>query len=144
MNPTIFFKHNFSFQQKIISLYNRQACSFQYLYNREHPQHRIHRHMLCPRTFHFFHAGQHLLLPLCLVRFRFTGTNRTFTFYGSLFIPFSRFSLDFIRQAVSEARSLCGPASTSVSSETVSRWAGMTLDPTEHTPSPSFPPSPAP
>lgn len=146
MNKTGFIKQNFSFQQKTASLYSRQACVFQYRYNRDHPRHRIHRHMLCPRTFHFIHGGHPVLARVCLVRFRFTGTNRTFTFYGSLFVPFSHFSLAFIRQAVAEAaeRCLCGPASTSVSSETVSRWARVLTDLAEHTPAPGLPAFPAP
>ena len=146
MNNRRFFKQIFSFRQKTASLYSREACSFQYRHNRLHPDCRIHRHMLCPRTFHFFHGGHHVLVQVCLVRFRFSGTNRTFTFYGSLFLPFSRFSLAFIRQAVSEERDrcLCGPASTCVSSGTVSRWARMLADAGEHTPAPGLLPVPCP
>ena len=64
------------------------------------------------------------------VRFIYAGTNSTFTFYGSLFLPFFRFPLESMRQAVSFPS---GIAAMEVSADTVSRWSKLDLFHDPHT-----------
>lgn len=122
MKHSEFFKQNFLFQEKISSSYNQQALRFQFRHNQKHPDRRIWRHLIYRRTFYFFRNGEYFSVQIELVRFRYAGTNRTFTFYGDLFLPFSRFSSCFVRQAVSETGCIDGPAASVVSPETLRQW----------------------
>ena len=122
MKHNEFFKHNFSFQQKISSVYNRQALQYQFEYNKKHPDKHIWRHLLYRRTFYFLRHGVYFSVQIEIVRFKYAGTNSTFTFYGDLFLAFSRFSSQFVRQAVSEGiEGRC--AASIVSKETLKRWS---------------------
>lgn len=116
------FKQNFSFQSEIASLYEREAKAFQFRHNLSHPESLIWRHLLYRRTFFFFRNGSSFSVQVELVRFRFAGTNRTFTFYGSLFCAFSHFSKELISQAAAQKDDPFSPAATLVSRETLSRW----------------------
>lgn len=107
---------------KISALYDKEARSFQAAYNKRHPGRHIWRHILYTRTLYFFRDREHISVCVEIVRFRFAGSSRTFTFYGSLFASFSRFSAEFIRQAVSERDSPCGMASSVVHPSTIRRW----------------------
>lgn len=123
MNYKDFFKHNFSFQQKILSCYDQEARNFQLQHNASHREHRIWRHMLYKRTFYFFRNGIHFSVEVEIVRFRFAGTNRTFTFYGSLFCSFSHFSKEFISKAVAENTDPFSSVAGLVSTQTILHWA---------------------
>ncbi len=121
MKHNEFFKHNFSFEQKISSEYNKQAVQYQFLHNLKSPDRRIWRHLLYRRTFYFQRDGVYFSVQIEIVRFKYAGTNTTFTFYGDLFLAFSRFSSQFVRQAVSEGTNGRFAASI-VSKETLTRW----------------------
>lgn len=129
MKNSAFFKQNISFQQKISSSYDSQALRYQFQHNQRHPDRRIWRHLLYRRTFYFLHNGCYLSVQIEIVRFRYAGTNSTFTFYGNLFLAFSRFSSGFVHQAISEADTLDGPASIVVSRETLRRWQSARCQP---------------
>lgn len=120
-----FFKQNFIFQKKIILKYKEEARDFQQQYNLAHPEHRIWKHRYGLRTFYFFVQGSLIYVQVQILRFRFAGTNRTFTFYGSLFCAFSRFSRNFMAQAVAQADLLFSELSTLLSPKTLSRWESL-------------------
>lgn len=109
---------------------------FQKEYNLKHPGMHIWRHILYRKTFRFFLNGQIISLDLEIVRFIYAGTNRTFTFYGSFFLPFFHFTKEFMRQAVRSPDTL--PA-LDVSAETIRRWTRLsclfTSDAKLHNPS---------
>ncbi len=117
-----FFKHNSSFEQKISSEYNKQAIQYQFDYNKKHPDRHIWRHLIYRRTFYFLRDGVYFSVQIEIVRFKYAGTNSTFTFYGDLFLALSRFSAQFVRQAVKEGMNGSGAASI-VSKETLKRWS---------------------
>lgn len=117
-----FFKHNFSFQEKIASHYRQEVYQFQNKHNSSAGSDRIWRHQLYPRTFYFFRNGIAFSVRIYLVRFIYAGTSRTFTFYGTLFCAFSRYSKEFISSVLSEGGNKYGDASCLVSVETASRW----------------------
>lgn len=125
MNHHELFKHNLSFQKKIILQYIEEAENFQCQHNLTHPDQRIWKHRYDLRTFYFFDHGSFLYAQVRILRFRFAGTNRTFTFYGSLFCAFSHFAKTFMSQAVAQADVLLGELSTLVSIQTLSRWASL-------------------
>lgn len=109
----------YSLQSEISSRYHREAVRFQHIHNSAHPGDRIWRHMLCKRVFHFLRGGVLLTVEVEMVRFIYVNTGRTFTFYGTLFLPRTRYSKEFIRAAISlpgSESSLC------VSADTVRRW----------------------
>ena len=121
MKNHAFFNIKFkNIQDGIAADYDRQARQFQAEYNKKHPGRHIWRHILYRRTFCFFNFGQTFPVTLEIVRFIYAGTNKTFTFYGSLFLPFSHFSKDFMALAVSEPS---GDAALEVSESTVRCWA---------------------
>ena len=124
MKKTPFCNPFFQFRQHISDEYDRQARAFQKEYNLSHPDQHLWRHILYKRTFRFFKNGQAIPVDLEIVRFIYAGTNSTFTFYGSLFLPFFRFPITFMEQAV------CSPSGTAameVSADTVSRWGNLGL-----------------
>lgn len=129
MKHSEFFKQNFSFQEQISSSYSRQALNFQFKHNQKHPDKRIWRHLLYRRTFYFFRNGEYFSVQVELVRFRYAGTNCTFTFYGNLFLAFSRFSSSFVHQAVSESDSIDGLAAPVVSRDTLKQWLARLAQP---------------
>ena len=137
MKYNTFFKYNLQFQDKISLNYAQEAIVYQTRYNTAHPQHRIWRHLLYQRTFYFFQNGKLLSVRVELVRFRYAGTNRTFTFYGTLFCAYSHFAAEFIRRAVSESHIDDSPISLSVSLETLRYWKNWLV--TGRVPSPGFP-----
>ena len=118
-----FFKHNSHFQSNISECYARQAAVYQSKYNRKHPRQHIWRHMLYKRTFYFYLYGRHISVEVEIVRFRFAGTNVTFTFYGTLFCAYTHFSTQFIKQAVSSSDELLSPSALIVSVKTLKCWA---------------------
>jgi len=85
------FMHNNHFQYNISSCYAQQVAAYQADYNRKNPDHRIWRHMLYKRTFFFFSGGRYISVEIEIVRFRFAGTNNTFTYYGTLFCAYTFF-----------------------------------------------------
>lgn len=129
MKRNAFFKQNFSFSKKISSLYEQEARSFQFRHNSSSSSAPVWRHMLYPRTFYFYRNGCVFSVRVKIIRFRFAGTNRTFTFYGSLFRSFSRFSQEFTRLACAEKDDPFSPVSTLVSTETLTRWAALCANP---------------
>lgn len=122
MKHDIFFKYNSKFQKIVSSCYARQANAYQTKFNRMHPEKRIWRHMLYQRTFYFSLNGRHICVAVELVRFRYVGTNATFTFYGTLFCAYSHFSTEFIKQAVSSSDELLSPSALTVSINTLNIW----------------------
>lgn len=114
----------FQFRQYISDEYDRQARAFQKEYNSSHPDGHLWRHILYKRTFRFFKDGQVISVELEIVRFIYAGTNSTFTFYSSFFLPFSRFSIGFMKQAILFPS---GAAAMDVSADTVSRWGRLDL-----------------
>ena len=117
-----FFKHNSHFQNKISSSYSKQATVYQSEHNQKHPQQRIWRHMLYKRTFYFSLNGRNVSVEVEIVRFRYVGTNSTFTFYGSLFCAYSHFSVEFIKEAVSSSGELLSQSALTVSIKTLNCW----------------------
>ena len=122
MKKLIFCKKNLSIQQNISSLYNRLAVKFQYEHNQRQPHQRIWRHMLYPRTFFFFLHGTVISVQVEIVRFRFAGTNRTFTYYGPFFLPYSKFSRPFIHAALRADDMDTESPSLMVSCDTLASW----------------------
>lgn len=113
-----------SLQAAIRSRYARLAFSFQHSHNASHPDRRIWRHMLCPRTFIFFRSGETVKVTVDIVRFIYVGTHRTFTFYADLFLPFSRYPAELVRSAISLPKS---DQAFCVSRDTLSRWRRLPL-----------------
>ena len=113
-------KHNLSesLQADISSDYDRQAREYQCRHNRKHPHERIWRHILYRRSFFFYREGQTVSISVEIVRFIYAGTNKTFTFLGSLFRAFSRFPWEFLRVATASPQS---PAAFEVCAETALR-----------------------
>lgn len=93
------------FQSKISSQYRMEAVRFQYAHNTAHPGNRIWRHMLYKRVFHFLHRGILQTVKVEMVRFIYVNSGRTFTFYGTLFLPRIRYARDFIRKAIFSSES---------------------------------------
>lgn len=122
-----FFKQNFTFQKKIILQYKEEARDFQQRHNLAHPRHRIWKHRYGLRTFYFYVKGTPVRVRVKILRFRYAGTNRTFTFYGSLFCAFSSFSRALMEEAVAQdkVRLLLGDLCTLFSPETLSRWKSL-------------------
>lgn len=94
-----------SLQSEISSRYHREAVRFQHLHNSTRPGNRIWRHMLYERVFHFLRGGVLLTIRVEMVRFIYVGSRRTFTFYGSLFLPRIRYARESILAAVSSSGS---------------------------------------
>lgn len=111
-----------SLQAEISFLYNREAKRFQHLYNSANPTAHIWRKMLYTRVFCFLHNGDLVYVKVELVRFIYVASGKTFTFYGSLFLPRTKYSREFISAAVSgsdpEARFY-------VSAETFFHWKSL-------------------
>lgn len=124
-NCPVFFKQNFQFQQNILSEYNKQVLDYQFRYNLCHPISHIWRHNLYKRTFFFYKNGCSFSIQISVVRFIYAGTNRTFTFYGSLFSAFSHFSREFIQQAVQEKNIRDSFPALTVSAETLRTWCSL-------------------
>ena len=61
--------------------------------------------MLYERTFHFLRGGILLTVKVEMVRFIHVNSNRTFTFYSSLFLPRTSYAREFIRTAISSPSS---------------------------------------
>jgi len=122
MKHNDFFKYNSKFQENISSCYDQQAAFFQSKHNKNHPEQRIWRHMLYKRTFYFSINGRHISVEIEIVRFRYVGTNKTFTYYGTLFCAYSNFSTGFIKQAVSSSNDLLSPSALTVSVKTLNCW----------------------
>lgn len=125
MNCPDFFKQNFQFQKKFSSEYHSQVKKFQNRYNHLHPDSHIWKHGLYTRTFFFYRNGLSFSVEIQIVRFVYAGTNKTFTFYGTLFSAFSHFSREFIRQAVREKNSPDSFPALTVSIETLAAWEAL-------------------
>ena len=100
--------------------YDQEARQFQRKYNREHPDRHIWRHLLYKRTFFFCKEGKRISVKIEIVRFIFAGTNRTMTFYGSMFLPRSSFSKQFQKHSVSNPSA---EFTEMVSIRTIQKWA---------------------
>lgn len=81
-----------SLQSEISSRYSREAVRFQHLHNSARPGDRICRHMLYKRVFHFLRGGVLLDVTVEMVLFIYVNSGRTFTFYGTLFLPRTKYS----------------------------------------------------
>ena len=108
-----------SLRSEISSRYQKEAVRFQHLHNSSHPEDRIWRHMLYIRTFHFLSGGVLLTVKVEMVRFIYVNSNRTFTFYSSLFLPRTSYVREFIRTAISSPAS---EARFFVAIGTIRRW----------------------
>ncbi|MEE1042160.1 MAG: hypothetical protein U0L10_15845 [Lachnospiraceae bacterium] len=75
--------------------------------------------MLYERTFHFLRGGILLTVKVEMVRFIHVNSNRTFTFYSSLFLPRTSYAREFIRTAISSPSS---EARFFVSAGTLRHW----------------------
>lgn len=92
-------------QSEISSQYRREAVRFQHAHNAGHPEDRIWRHMLYKRVFHFLRGGTLLSITIEMVRFIYVNSGRTFTFYGSLFLPRIRYARESISMAIASSES---------------------------------------
>ena len=137
------FCNNFSydFSTDIAAQYDHFARKFQSEYNKSHPDDHIWRHALYRRTFSFFDKGRPLSVIIEVVRFLHAGANKTFTYYAGLFLPFYRFSLEFMRFAAAHPDS--DPA-LDVSANTLKRWEGVLSGASPHNPAYSIPQEPRP
>lgn len=125
-----------SFQLEIPSLYYRESLRFQEAHNASGSAQRIWRHGLYRRVFRFFLHGSLVCVEVELVRFLYAGTNRSFTYYGSLFLPYTSFAKELISSALSDG----AEEAFLVSSDTIRRWKRSLPSPrrtTEHKPTPS-------
>lgn len=125
-----------SFQSEIPSLYYRESLRFQETHNAKETAHRIWRHGLYHRVFRFFLHGCLVCVEVSLVRFLYAGTNRSFTYYGSLFLPYTSFARDLILSALSDG----AEEAFLVSSDTIHCWKQSLPSPRrtmEHKPAPS-------
>lgn len=75
--------------------------------------------MLYERGFHFLRGGVLLTIKVEMVRFIYVNSRRTFTFYGSLFLPRTSYVREFIRTAIFSPSSEAG---FYVSAGTLRRW----------------------
>ena len=75
--------------------------------------------MLYERTFHFLRGGVLFTIKVEMVRFIYVNSRRTFTFYGSLFLPRTSYAREFILTAISSPGSEAG---FFVSTGTLRRW----------------------
>lgn len=89
----------------------------------------------------FFDKGRPLSVIIEVVRFLHAGANKTFTYYAGLFLPFYRFSLEFMRFAAAHPDS--DPA-LDVSANTLKRWEGVLSGASPHNPAYSIPQEPRP
>ena len=108
-----------SLQSEISSRYRREAVRFQHLHNSTRPGNRIWRHMLYERVFHFLRGGILLDVRVEIVRFIYVDSGRTFTFYGSLFLPRIRYAGEFVSMSISSSGS---ESRSFLSMETLRRW----------------------
>ena len=53
--------------------------------------------MVYSRIFYFLKDGDPISVPIKLVRFIIAGSNTTFTFYGSLFLPRTNYSVPLLK-----------------------------------------------
>lgn len=106
-------------QSEISSQYRREAVCFQHVHNDRHPGDRIWRHMLYKRVFHFLRGGTLLSITIEMVRFIYVNSGRTFTFYGSLFLPRIRYARESISMAIASSES---GARSFLSIDTLQRW----------------------
>ena len=131
------FCNNFSydFSSDVAAQYDHFARKFQFEHNKSHPDDRVWRHALYKRNFSFFFKGRAISVEIEIVRFLNVGANKTFTFYAGLFLPFYRFSLQFMEFAISNPES--EPA-LDVSADTVRRWRRVASGASPHNPARSI------
>ena len=91
----------------ISEIYDREDRQFQQKYNHEHPGRHIWRHILHKRVFFFFTDKKWISVEVEIVRFIYAGTNKTMTFYGSMFLAYSSFSKQLQKCAVDAPKSIC-------------------------------------
>lgn len=108
-----------SLRSEILSRYHAETVRFQHIHNSAHPEDRIWRHMLYERGFHFLRDGVLLTIKVEMVRFIYVNSRRTFTFYGSMFLPRTSYVREFIRTAIFSPSSEAG---FYVSAGTLRRW----------------------
>jgi len=111
-----------SLKSEVSSRYNREAKRFQYFYNSAHPEARIWRKMLYARIFCFIRNGELVSVTVELVRFIYTATGKTFTYYGSQFLPRTKYSRELISAAVSGSEP---ETRFCVSRDTFFRWKSL-------------------
>lgn len=126
-----------STSSEISSFYYRESLLFQHNHNAAHPASRLWRHALVKRVFRFFLQGTLCLVQVELVRFLDVNSRKTFTFYGSLFLPYTSYARSVISSAITSPR---GDAAFLVSADTLRRWTASfpsTDNTSDHQPSPS-------
>ena len=121
----------YDFSSDIATQYDHFVRKFQSEYNKSHPNDHIWRHALYRRTFSFFYNGCLLSIIIEIVRFLHPRSNKTFTYYAGLFLPFYRFSLEFMRFAVTHPDS--DPA-LDVSANTLKQWEDVLSGVSPHNP----------
>ena len=107
------------FQEQVSREYNKQALSYQFQNNSDTDKPKIWRHGLIKRIIRFVCGGKICEFPIELVRFIEAETRHTFMFYGEIFLSCIRYSLDFVKKALSNPNSI---ESLSVQDETIRRW----------------------
>lgn len=75
--------------------------------------------MLYERVFHFLRGGVLLTIKIEMVRFIYVNSRRTFTFYGSLFLPRTSYVREFVLTAITSPSSEAG---FFISTGTLHRW----------------------
>ena len=124
-----------SLKTEVSSRYSKEAKRFQYFYNSAHPEARIWRKMLYARIFCFIRNGELVSVVVELVRFIYTASGKTFTYYGSQFLPRTKYSKELISAAVSGSKP---EARFCVSRDTFFRWKALLPSPVrtqDHSPS---------
>lgn len=104
---------------EIANKYDLEARQFQKDYNRKHPDKHIWRHILHKRKFIFIVDGERVTVCVEIVRFRIAGTNRTMTFYGTMFLPYKSYSTLFVKLAINNPNE---PPFEQISLRTIKKW----------------------
>ena len=119
MKSSCHFKDFLDFQKQVSREYNKQALNHQFQNNSDPNKPKIWRHGFIERIIRFVCDGKVCELPIEFVRFIEVETRRTFMFYGAVFLSCIRYSMDFVKQALSDPASI---ASLSIQDETLQRW----------------------
>jgi len=103
-----------AFISKTQMRYRNEADTFQHRYNEKNKIH-IWRHMLYSRIFHFYINGDLISVPVEIIRFIFAGSNKTFSFYGSLLLPRTTYSVPLLKNWINSKPAFLSP-------EVCNRW----------------------
>lgn len=108
--------------ERISELYDQETRKFQKAHNHKNLDSHIWRHILHRRTFYFNVKDTIVAVSVEIVRFRVAHTNLTFTFYGSLFLPYTSHSRQLISNVVDNPT--CGTALL-FDTATVQGWTAL-------------------